>query len=147
MRLFHFLLSGHATSPQHTCTCVRAPDADDDDDDDDLKHDAMEEYTCIEKVWFVHFTCSSTPAMGRQVQTEVFWGKGFSQMGKVDMLNMMYVMANTWLLLSMTFLQLDKPLKSILNKNRCFLLSKCTILTLLWTIHYSWKIWVRFLIS
>jgi len=61
--------SGHATSPQHTCTRVK----DLDHDDDDLKYDVMGEYTSIEKrlpvkVWFVHLTCSSTPAMGRQVQ-------------------------------------------------------------------------------
>ncbi len=70
-RFIHFLMSGHATSPQHTWTRVKAPD--DDDDDDALKYEVMEEYTCTEKkqpvkLWFVHFTSSSTPAMGRQVQ-------------------------------------------------------------------------------
>lgn len=46
---FHFLLSGHATSPQRTWTRVKAPDDDEDEGEDGLKYDVMEEYTCTEK--------------------------------------------------------------------------------------------------
>ncbi len=69
-------MSGHATSPQHTWTRVKAPDG-----DDALKYEVMEEYTCTEKklpvkVWFVHITSSSTPAMGRQVQNSSYLRQG-----------------------------------------------------------------------